>query len=40
MSDPVAIVSIEEVQLGYCRYVFLWDVSLVPVIYLVTNTLE
>ena len=37
ISEPVAIVSIEEVQLGFCRYVFVWDVSLAPVIYLMTN---
>ena len=33
ISEPVAIVSIEEVQFGYCRYVFVWDVALAPVIY-------
>ena len=39
ITEPVAIVSIEEVQLGFCRYVFVWDVALAPVIYLVTNRL-
>ena len=31
ISEPVAIVSIEKVQFGYCRYVFLWSVALFPV---------